>query len=111
MVKANNNKANDDDNVLEERDIVIKIFEGKKFLGTITVRLVTYNNGTAKLFDEKGELFAIGEQKNGNIRLGLFSAGGKKRRPSIIGRTCAFESRFGVILTGLTEIRGCGKRR
>ena len=30
--------------------------------------------------------------------------------PSTIGRTCAFESKFGVILTGLTEIRGCQKR-
>ncbi len=66
MVKANKNNSNDDIKILEERDIVIKILEGKKFLGTITVRLVTYNNGTAKLFDEKGELFAIGEQKNGN---------------------------------------------
>ena len=43
--------------------------------------------------------------------LGLFSAGGTKRRPSIIGRMCAFESKFGVILTGLAEIRACQKRR
>lgn len=66
MAKTNKNSDNDDVKILEARDIVIKIFEGKKFLGTITVRLVTYNNGTAKLFDEKGELYAIGEQKNGN---------------------------------------------
>jgi len=55
-----------DNPVREERDIIIRIFEGKKFIGTITVKLITYTNGTAKLFDDEGELYAIGEPKNGN---------------------------------------------
>lgn len=62
-------RVEDDSKVCEERNIPIGIFEGKTFVGTISVRLVTYADGTARLFDERGELVAIGigkDKPNGN---------------------------------------------
>ena len=55
-----------DKTVSEKRDIRIPVFEGRKFIGTVKVTLVTYTDGTAKLFDDKDELAEIGEAKNGN---------------------------------------------
>ncbi len=57
------NKPNEP-KIVEEQEIPIRLFEGKKFIGTCTVKLVTYSDGKAKLFDEDGELKAIGEPKN-----------------------------------------------
>ena len=61
----NEDEANDDETIRDERKIPIRIFDKKRFLGTVTVTMVTYTDGTAKLFDDKGECVAIGESKNG----------------------------------------------
>lgn len=59
------NIAESEPKIVEKRQIPIRIFDKKRFLGTINVTMVTYADGTAKLFDENGELRATGEPKNG----------------------------------------------
>jgi len=56
MAKTNKDRANDDETIRDRREIRIRIFDGKRFLGTITVTMITYSDGTAKLFDGEGEL-------------------------------------------------------
>jgi len=50
--------------ITEERKIPIQVFDKKRFLGTVNVKLVEYSDGTAKLFDENRELVATGVEKN-----------------------------------------------
>ncbi|MHC4459949.1 MAG: hypothetical protein ACYS6W_01980 [Planctomycetota bacterium] len=50
---------------VDERKIPIRVFDKKRFIETVTVTMVTYSDGTAKLFDEDGEIKAIGEPKRG----------------------------------------------